>query len=521
MGVVRDTFRLWHIARTLARHDALVPREYLDAMPPSLKFARFVLGFGPTKDKDLPPGQRLSRALENLGPAHIKLGQVLATRPDLVGDDIAHALEHLQDSLPPFPTAQSKAVIESEFGKPLEMMFSVFGEPVAAASIAQVHKAETAEDPPRAVAVKVLRPGIEKEFARDLSALGLFARVAERVSKEARRLRPVAVVEALAVSVALELDLRMEGAAASELAERTKGDTDFRVPAIDWNRTSERVLTTEWIRGASVRDPAALEAAGHDPRRIARIVLRSFILQSLRDGFFHADMHPGNLFVDEQGRLVAVDFGIMGRLDTAMRRFMAETLAGFLARDYERVAQVHYDVGFVPPHHPLQTFAQALRAIGEPIFGRPANEVSMAKLLQQLFDTTRRFDMRAQPQLVLMQKTMMVVEGVARGLDPEFDIWEASRPTVERWMIEQMGPEARLRDMGEGVTALGRLARDLPQLLRNAESISSMLADGGLRLHPDTTREIAEAQIVRTRHVRIALWITAASALGILAIAVF
>ncbi len=521
MGVVRDTLRLWRIARTLARHDALVPREYLDAMPPSAKFARFVLGIGPTKDKGLPPGQRLSRALESLGPAHIKLGQVLATRPDLVGDDIAHALEHLQDSLPPFPTAQARAVIESEFGKPLETMFSGFGESVAAASIAQVHKAETAEDPPRAVAVKVLRPGIEKEFARDLSALGLFARVAERVSKEARRLRPIAVVEALAVSVALELDLRMEGAAASELAERTKGDTDFRVPAVDWNRTSERVLTTEWIKGTSVRDAAALEAAGHDPRRIARIVLRSFILQSLRDGFFHADMHPGNLFVDEQGRLVAVDFGIMGRLDTTMRRFMAETLAGFLARDYERVAQVHYDVGFVPPYHPLQTFAQALRAIGEPIFGRPANEVSMARLLQQLFDTTRRFDMRAQPQLVLMQKTMVVVEGVARGLDPEFDIWEASRPTVERWMIEQMGPEARLRDMGEGVTALGRLARDLPQLLRNAESISSMLADGGLRLHPDTTREIAEAQVARTRHVRIALWITAASALGILAIAIF
>ena len=516
--MIRDFFRLLHIARTLARHDALVPREYLDTMPSSLKFARFVLGIGPTRDRDLPPGQRLARALESLGPAHIKLGQVLATRPDLVGDDIARALEHLQDNLPPFPTAQAVSVIENEFGKTLDAMFSRFDDPIAAASIAQVHRAETADDPPRAVAVKVLRPGIEKEFARDLSALGLAARMAERVSQEARRLRPVAVVEALAVSVALELDLRMEGAAASELAERTKGDADFRVPAVDWNRTSERVLTTEWVKGASVRDAAVLDAAGHDPKRIARIVLRSFILQSLRDGFFHADMHPGNLFVDEQGRLAAVDFGIMGRLDANMRRFMAETLAGFLARDYERVAQVHYDVGFVPPCHPLQTFAQALRAIGEPIFGRPASEVSMAKLLQQLFDTTRRFDMKAQPQLVLMQKTMVVVEGVARGLDPEFDIWEASRPVVERWMIEQMGPEARLRDVGEGVSALGRLARDLPQLLRNAESISTMLADGGLRLHPDTTREIAEAQIARTRHVRIALWITAATALGVLAV---
>jgi ubiquinone biosynthesis protein len=345
--------------------------------------------------------------------------------------------------------------------------------------------------------------------------------MAERVSKEARRLRPIAVVEAIAVSVALELDLRMEAAAASELAERTRNDKDFRVPAVDWDRTSGRVLTTEWIKGTPVRDVERLRAAGHDPKRIAQIVLTSFIQQALRDGFFHADMHPGNLFVDEEGRLVAVDFGIMGRLDQEMRRFMAETLAGFLARDYERVAKVHYDVGFVPPHHPLQTFAQALRAIGEPIFGKKATDVSMARLLQQLFDTTHRFDMQAQPQLVLMQKTMVVVEGVARSLDPDFDIWEASRPAVERWMIEQMGPEARLREVGDGVSALGRLARDLPQLLRNAEGISQMLADGGLKLHPDTTREIAEAQIARTRHVRIALWITAASALGVLAVMVF
>ncbi len=521
MGALGDTWRLLHIARTLARHDALIPREYKDALPAPLKFMRFVLGIGPTKDKDLPPGVRLARALESLGPAHIKLGQVLATRPDLVGDDIALALTELQDRLPPFPTAEARAEIEAEFGKSVGALFSRFGEPVAAASIAQVHDCDTDDEPRRRVAVKVLRPGIEKEFARDLSALALAARVAERISKEARRLRPIAVVEAIAVSVALELDLRMEGAAASELAERTRNDKDFRVPAVDWDRTSGRVLTTEWVKGTTVRDPEALRAAGHDPKRIAQIVLTSFIQQALRDGFFHADMHPGNLFVDAEGRLVAVDFGIMGRLDQEMRRFMAETLAGFLARDYERVAKVHYDVGFVPPNHPIQTFAQALRAIGEPIFGKKATDVSMARLLQQLFDTTHRFDMRAQPQLVLMQKTMVVVEGVARGLDPDFDIWEASRPAVERWMIEQMGPEARLREVGDGVSALGRLARDLPQLLRNAEGISQMLADGGLRLHPDTTRQIAEAQIARTRHVRIALWITAASALGVLAVLVF
>jgi ubiquinone biosynthesis protein len=519
--MIRDTFRLLHIARTLARHDALIPREYKDAMPASLKLARAVLGIGPTRDKDLPPGQRLARALESLGPASIKLGQVLATRPDLVGPDIATALEELQDRLPPFPTSQARAEIESEFGKPVEAMFSQFGEPVAAASIAQVHEAETTDIPPHRVAVKVLRPDIEADFARDLSAGALAARMSEALWEEARRLRPVAVAEALAHSVALELDLRMEGAAASELAERTKTDTDFRVPEVDWNRSSARVLTTEWIAGTPIRDVEALKAAGHDPKRIAILVVRCFILQALRDGFFHADMHPGNLFVDAEGRLVAVDFGIMGRLDPSMRRFMAETLAGFLARDYVRVAQVHYDVGFVPAHHPLDTFAQALRAIGEPIFGKQARDVSMARLLQQLLDTTRRFDMQAQPQLVLMQKTMVVVEGVARGLDPDFDIWEASRPVVERWMLQQMGPEARLRDMGEGVSALGRLARDLPQLLRNAEAVSSMLANGGLKLHPDTARQIAEAQAARTRHVRIAMWITAVSALGILAVAIF
>jgi ubiquinone biosynthesis protein len=368
------------------------------------------------------------------------------------------------------------------------------------------------------VAVKVLRPGIEAEFARDLSALAFAARLAERISSEARRLRVIELIDTLAVSTALELDLRMEAAAASELAERTENDAGFRVPAIDWSRTAGRVLTTEWIDGVPVRDVEALRAAGHDPKEVALTLMRSFLTQALREGFFHADLHPGNLFVDSEGRLVAVDFGIMGRLDAPMRRFMAETLAGFLARDYMRVAQAHYEANFVPRHYPVETFAQALRAIGEPIFGRPAREVSMAKLLQQLFDTTRRFDMQAQPQLLLLQKTMVVVEGVARGLDPDFDIWAASRPVVEHWMLDRLGPEALLREAAEGVGVLGRVVQQLPQLLRNAEVISAMLAGGGLRLHPDTARQIAEAQFDRNKQVRIALWLAAgaAGALGIL-----
>ena len=516
MGRFADFRRLHHAIHVLARHDALVPREYLAGLPLSLRIARRLVGTRERGDKLAPPGIRLAAALESLGPAYIKLGQLLATRPDLIGPDVAHALETLQDRLPPFSTDVAKAAVQSALGKPLGVLFTEFGEPVAAASIAQVHAAQTNDEEPRKVAVKVLRPGVAREFARDLSAFAFAARVAERFSAEARRLRLIAVVDTLALSVAMELDLRMEGAAASELADDTETDSDFRVPAIDWTRTSSGVLTTEWIDGIPIRDPAALEAAGHDPKRIATIVVQSFLTQSLRDGFFHADMHQGNLFVDGEGRLVAVDFGIMGRLDPAMRRFLAETLGGFLARDYMRVAQVHYDAGFVPRVHPIETFAQALRAIGEPIFGRTARDVSMATLLQQLFETTYRFDMQAQPQLVLLQKTMVVVEGVARSLDPDFDIWEAARPVVEKWMIAQIGPEARLREMGDGVNALGRLARDLPQLLRNAEMISTMLADGGMRLHPDTIRQIAVEQVARTRYTRIAIWIGVA-ALGVLA----
>ncbi|HEX4105009.1 MAG TPA: 2-polyprenylphenol 6-hydroxylase, partial [Rhizomicrobium sp.] len=405
-------------------------------------------------------GRRLAVTLEKLGPAYIKLGQMLATRPDIVGEEVASSLEHLQDRLPPFSEAAARKVIVQSFGQPVESLFSWFGPPVAAASIAQVHRATTSEGVD--VAVKVLRPGIENLFARDLRAIALFARVAERLSSEARRLRFVALAETLSASVALELDLRMEAAAASELYERTRADAEFRVPHVDWARTSARVLTSEWIQGTPIRDPDLVRAAGYDPRKVALTLVRSFLTQALRDGFFHADMHPGNLFLDKEGRLVAVDFGIMGRLDSGMRRFMAGTLAGFLARDYRRVAQLHYDFAFVPPQHPVETFAQALRAIGEPIFGKSARDVSIARLLGQLFETTRRFDMQAQPQLVLLQKTMVVVEGVARGLDPDFDIWEAARPVAEQWVSDNMGPEARLARAAEGVSALGKLAQDLP-----------------------------------------------------------
>jgi len=510
-STLANLFRVWKIARTLARHDALFPSEYMALMPGRVRFLRRILGSGRSKD-GLAPGYRLARALESLGPAHIKLGQVLATRPDLVGSDVALALEGLQDRLPAFPSADARGVVELEFARPLDQLYIRFGEPVAAASISQVHSAETNEVPPKRVAVKVLRPGIEDEFARDLSTLAFAARLAERFSAEARRLRLTDLMKTLAESTALELDLRMEAAAASEIAERMEGDGNFRVPKVDWTRTSARVLTTEWIDGTPVRDIEALKAAGHDPKQVALIVMRTFLTQALREGFFHADMHPGNLFVDKQGRLVAVDFGIMGRLDLPTRRFMAETIGGFLARDYVRVARAHFDQQFVPSHFPVETFAQALRAVGEPIFGRPARDVSMAKLLQQLFDTTRRFEMQAQPQLLLLQKTMVVVEGVARALDPDFDIWEASRPVVERFMLDSLSPKARLKEVGDTALALGRTLQRLPEFIRNTEIISQMLAEGGLRLHPDSTRQIGEAHRDGGRTAFVILWLVTVAA---------
>jgi ubiquinone biosynthesis protein len=510
--------RLLHMARILAAHDVLVPREYSHFAPAWLSLlARLLGGARDPAIKSLLPGERLAKALEKLGPSAIKVGQVLATRPDLLGPEMTLGLETLQDRLPPFPEGEARQMIETELRRPLAEIFSAFGPPVAAASIAQVHGAQTTDDPPLHVAVKVLRPNIIELFARDFEAFRLAADILERHSSEGRRLRAKAMVETLARSVALELDLRMEGAAASELQQNMREEVGFRVPALDWSRTSARVLTAEWIDGISLRDPDALRAAGHDPKRIAVVVLQTFLTQALRDGFFHADLHPGNLFVDAEGRVCAVDFGIMGRLDPAMRRFLAETLGGFLARDYLRVATVHFEAGFVPRTHDVETFAQALRAVGEPIFGLTARDVSMARLLDQLFETTRRFDMQAQPQLVLLQKTMMVVEGVCRVLDPEFDIWESSRPIIERWMVDNLGPEARLRDAAEGITSLGKLAQNFPQLLRDTEIIAAQLADGGLKLHPDSVLAIAVAQQRRARHVRIAIWI-AAGALAVLAL---
>jgi ubiquinone biosynthesis protein len=461
---------------------------------------------------------RLASALTRLGPSYIKLGQFLATRADLIGPELARDLKHLQDRLPPFSMKEARRTVEAELGGRLEDHFAEFGPPVAAASIAQVHKAAVIENGERReVAVKILRPGIERRFRRDLDSYFFAARQIERFHPPARRLKPVAVVDTLAHSVEIEMDMRLEAAAISEMADNIARDATpelgtFRVPGIDWRRTSRRVLTLEWIDGIPIGDRAALAAAGHDPRKLGLTALRAFLRHAMRDGFFHADMHQGNLLVDREGRIVAIDFGIMGRLGPRERRFLAEILFGLITRDYRRAAAIHFEAGYVPPHQSLELFAQAMRAIGEPIHGRTASEISMADLLGQLFAYTEVFDMETRPELILLQKTMVVVEGVARSLDPDLDIWTAAEPIAREWIEANAGVAGALREAGAGAETFGRLLGEAPRLLEQFERTALALAGmarEGFRLDEDTVARLAAAEARHDRLTRLALWLAA------------
>jgi ubiquinone biosynthesis protein len=441
----------------------------------------------------------LSRAIDRLGPSYVKLGQFLSTRPDIVGAKVALELERLQDRVAPMSRETAIGIIEASFGAKIDSVFETFGEPVAAASIAQVHRAEVRTgDGARPVAVKVLRAGIERRFARDLGDMFFAARLAERSASELSRLRPVQVVETLARSVRMEMDFRLEAAAASEFAENSSRDPEIRAPTIDWNRTTREVMTMEWIDGVALTDPDRLSKLGFDPRALGRTLIQTFLRTALRDGFFHADMHQGNFFVDEAGRIVAVDFGIMGRLGRKERRFLAEILYGFIRRDYQRVAEVHFEAGYVPRTYRVEDFAQALRAIGEPIHFRTADQISMAKLLTLLFEITALFDMTTRIELVMLQKTMVVVEGVARKLDPQLNIWSTSEPVVGAWIADNLGPAGRLEDLSRGLSSLAVFLADAP---RRLEGLASRLDEAaeherGRRLYNGSQSRIANTTIV-------------------------
>ncbi|MGB0670362.1 MAG: 2-polyprenylphenol 6-hydroxylase [Rhodospirillales bacterium] len=471
---VRNTARLFSLARLLARHDALFLLDELTIAPGLSFFARLI------SRRNVPgrPGERLALALQEAGPSFIKLGQTLSTRSDLLGEQMAADLSGLRDHLPPFDFSKVKATVEGELGRPLAELFASFDEaPVAAASIAQVHFATTRDG--REVAVKVLRPGIEEAFHADLDLFFWIAELVEMARPDFRRLRPVDSVQALADTVALEMDLRFEAAAAAELGENFKDDPDFAVPAVDWRLTAARVLTTERVQGVPMDDRQAILGLGLDPESIVAKAATAFFQQVFRDGFFHGDLHPGNLMVRADGGLVAVDFGIMGRIDKRTRRVLGEMLLAFLSRNYRRAAEVHFEAGWVPADKSVDTFTQACRSIAEPILDLPTNEISMARLLGQLFQITETFHMEAQPQLLLLQKTMLVAEGTGRHLCPHINMWFLSRPLIEDWMVENLGPEAKLAEAAQlGARALGRL----PLLVENLDKAAAGLAGGTVKL---------------------------------------
>jgi ubiquinone biosynthesis protein len=443
---------------------------------------------------------------------------MLSTRADLLGEDIAGDLSLLQDRLQPFSVADARATIEMELGSRVDELFAQFeDDPASAASIAQVHYAII---PPsdgiegRRVAVKVLRPGIEQAFARDIDLLRWLARLGERAQPKLRRLKPVEVVETFAETVRMEMDLRLEAAAAAELAENFAGDPTYRVPAVDWRRTARRVMTQERLTGIPMDDREALIAAGHDIDLVLAKAAAIFFKQVFRDGYFHADQHPGNMFVEHGGNIGAVDFGIMGRLDRRTRYYLADMLLAFIERDYRRVAEVHFTAGYVPVGRPMETFAQACRSIGEPIFGRPLNEISFARLLGQLFQIAETFDMEVQPQLLLLQKNMLMAEGVSRRLNPNLNIWTLAQPLIEEWMRENRGPEARLRNVAND---LWHAAERLPALLSNMDKVAARLAEGGRWLAGNTATDLGRRQDVTLRWLMLLSAAVAAMAVVLLA----
>ncbi|MTH33840.1 2-polyprenylphenol 6-hydroxylase [Paracoccus limosus] len=466
---MRGPHNIWRLIRTGATFERTGAMAVaLDAVeaPRRVRIAARILGWpfawlGYKGDPALPP---VTRAITALGPAYIKFGQILSTRPDVVGPELAEQLSMLQDRLPPFDQAQARRIVTEDLGQPVEALFSEFSEPVAAASIAQVHRARRA-DTGAEVAVKVLRPKVEAGFRRDIDAFHFAAGMIERLSPSSRRLRPQDVVSHFESVVTGELDLRREAANASEFAENTSGDAGMQVPRPHWHLSSRRVLTSDWAEGIPMGDVAALRAAGHDLPALGGRVLQLFLRHALRDGFFHADMHQGNLKVAANGDVVIYDFGIMGEIDEYTRRVYAEILMGFIRRDYMRVARVHFEAGYVPRDRDMTEFARALRAVGEPIFGADASRISMANLLAYLFEVTERFGMRTRTELILLQRTMVVVEGVARSLDSQINMWEVARPVVESYIRDNLGPRAAIHDLGRSAQVLARFAPLLPEFL--------------------------------------------------------
>ena len=486
--MIKKLLMLFKIGRKLSVSGATSSIYEIYNPPISIKIIFFIIGLNLGKkkiDDNLSAGTKLCNALQEMGTTFIKLGQFLATRPDIIGEDISKKLEKLQDKLPPFDIYDAKNILREELGNENFNQIKNFSEPVAAASIAQVHFATINDsNQDKDVAIKILRPNIEKIFNEELDALMLLAYITQSFIKKTKRLKLVEIVQLLREITNVEMDLRFEAAAANELSENTKNDMGFKVPKIYWNQTSKKILCLDRINGISIREVENLKSLNVDVKKLAKDIIQHFLKHAVRDGFFHADMHQGNLFVTKNGDIAAVDFGIMGRLDKNNRKYLAEILYGFIKRDYKKVAEVHYLAGLVSKDVSKDDFAQALRSIGEPIFGQPAKNISGGKLLAQLFEITEKFNMQTQIQLLLLQKTMVVVEGVSRKLDPNTNIWNVSKPILEDWLKEHKDPINKASELVNEASEVFKRLPDLPIIMDRANDVMTLISEG--KFNPNT-----------------------------------
>ena len=484
----KKLFMLFKIGRKLSASGAISSVYEIYDPPIVIKILFFVIGFnfGDKKNNNnLSAGTKLCGAFQEMGTTFIKLGQFLATRPDIIGENISKELEKLQDKLPPFDTFIAKKILKNELGKENFEQITNISEPIAAASVAQVHFANiNVSGQKKDVAIKILRPNVEKVFNEELNALMFLAYIVENLVKKTKRLKLIEVVQLLREITNVEMDFRFEAAAANELYENTKNDLGFNVPKIYWNQTSKKILCLDRINGISIREVENLKSQNIDRKKLAQNIIQHFLRHAVRDGFFHADMHQGNLFVTKDGTIIPVDFGIMGRLDKKNRKYLAEILYGFIKRDYKKVAEIHFIAGLVSKEFSKEEFAQSLRSIGEPIFGQSSKNISGGKLLNQLFDNTEKFKMQTQIQLLLLQKTMVVVEGVARKLDPDANIWNISRPILEDWLKEVKDPLNKVSDVVNEASEVLKRLPDLPIIMDKANDVMTLIAEG--KFNPNT-----------------------------------
>ena len=495
--MIKRLITLFKLGRKVAKSDILEITSKFHEPPLSIKILFKILSFSiSSKNNKLVnanEGERLSRSLESMGTTFIKLGQFLATRPDIIGENLSKELENLQDRLPPFSQDQAKKIIKDDLGTNTYNSIINLSEPVAAASIAQVHKAQIDDNGIiKDVAIKILRPDIKKIFNEEIDAIMLFAFLVESLVKKTKRLKLVDVVFLLKEITNLEMDLRFEAAAANEYAENTKNDIGFNVPQTYWNYTSENVMTLDWVEGISIRETDELKKRDVNTKKLAEDIIQNFLRHAVRDGFFHADMHQGNILINNDGQIVPIDFGIMGRLDKMSKRFLAEILFGFIQRDYKKVAEVHLIAGLVPKDVPINDLAQALRSIGEPIFGQAVKDISGGKLLKQLFDVTEKFNMQTQPQLLMLQKTMVVVEGVARKLNPETNIWTTSKPILENWLKETKNPMTTINETINSTSEVIKRLPEFPEIMDKANQALTFLASGQIPQNSNSYNSLSD-----------------------------